>query len=51
MDDFSIFYVHLVYSTAIWYILLPFGIFYGYLLYFPRFDMSYQEKSGNPGGN
>jgi hypothetical protein len=25
---------HLVYFTAIWYILRPFGIFYGYLLQF-----------------
>jgi hypothetical protein len=32
-----IFYGHLVYFTAIWYILLPFGIFYGYLVYFPPF--------------
>jgi hypothetical protein len=29
-------------------ILRPFGIFYGYLVYFPRFGMLYQEKSGNP---
>jgi hypothetical protein len=35
--------------TAIWYILLPFGTFYGYLVYFSRFGMLYQEKSGNPG--
>jgi hypothetical protein len=34
---------------AIWYILWPFGIFYGYLVYFSRFGMLYQEKSGNPG--
>jgi hypothetical protein len=43
---------------AIWYILLLFGIFYGYLVYFmviwyifPRFGMLYQEKSGNPDRN
>jgi hypothetical protein len=41
-------YVH-TYFTAIWDILLPFGIFYGYLIYFSRFGMLYQEKSGNPG--
>jgi hypothetical protein len=28
-------YVHLVYFMAIWYILWPFGIFYGYLVFFP----------------
>jgi hypothetical protein len=28
------FYGHLVYFTAICYILWPFGIFYGYLVYF-----------------
>jgi hypothetical protein len=42
---------------AIWSILRPFGhlailwpfdIFYGYLVYFSRFGMLYQEKSGNP---
>jgi hypothetical protein len=31
----EIFYDHLVYFTIIWYI-------------FPRFGISYQEKSGNP---
>jgi hypothetical protein len=29
-------------------ILRPFGIFYGYLVYPPRFGLLYQEKSGNP---
>jgi hypothetical protein len=38
----------LVYFMAIWSILWPFGIFYGYLAYFSRFGMLYQEKSGNP---
>jgi hypothetical protein len=28
-----------------------FGIFYGYLVYFSRFGMLYQEKSGNPGSD
>jgi hypothetical protein len=40
---------HLEYFTAIWYIVWPFGIFYGYLVYFSRFGMLYQEKSGNTG--
>jgi hypothetical protein len=40
-------YGHLVYITAIWNILWPFGIFYGNLVYFPRFGILSQEKSGN----
>jgi hypothetical protein len=35
MEDVGIFYGHLVYFMAIWYI-------------FPCFGMLYQEKSGNP---
>jgi hypothetical protein len=38
----------LVYFKDIWSILLPFGTFYGYLVYFSRFGMMYEEKSGNP---
>jgi hypothetical protein len=34
---------------AIWSILRPFGIFYSFLVYFPRFGMLYQEIYGNPG--
>jgi hypothetical protein len=26
----------------------PLGIFYGHLVYFPRFGLSHQEKYGNP---
>jgi hypothetical protein len=44
------------YFMAIWSILVPFGIFCstlvkfcGHLVYFSRFGMLYQEKSGNPG--
>jgi hypothetical protein len=33
----------------LWYILWPFDILSGNLVYFPRFSMLYQEKSGNPG--
>jgi hypothetical protein len=33
---------------AIWYILWPFGIFFGHLVYFSRFGKSQQGKSGNP---
>jgi hypothetical protein len=39
----------LVYFMDIWSILYLFGIFCGYLEYFSRFGMLYQEKSGNPG--
>jgi hypothetical protein len=35
--------------TAIWYVLSPLGIFYGYLVHFFRFGMLSQEKSCNPG--
>jgi hypothetical protein len=34
--------------VAIWYILWPFGIFYGYLVYFSRFGMLYPEKYVTP---
>jgi hypothetical protein len=49
MEDVGIFYVNLVYFTAIWYILWPFGIFYEFWYIFSPFGMLYQEKSGNPG--
>jgi hypothetical protein len=32
-----------------WYILWAFGIVYGYLVYFSRFGILQQKKSGNPG--
>jgi hypothetical protein len=37
------------YFVAIGYILWSFGIYYGYLVYIPRFGMLHLEKSGNPG--
>jgi hypothetical protein len=37
MEDVGILYGHLVYFTAIWSILRPFGIFYGYLVHFLMF--------------
>jgi hypothetical protein len=43
LEDVSIFYGH----NSIG-ILWPFVVFNGYLKYFPRFGMLYQEKSGNP---
>jgi hypothetical protein len=49
-------YVFVWYVFAIWYILWPFGIFCGLLVYFVviwyifhHFGKLYQEKSGNPG--
>jgi hypothetical protein len=51
MDAVGIFYGHLVYFTAIWYILLTFGIFCADLVYLSRSGMLYREKSGNPGEN
>jgi hypothetical protein len=48
MDDVGIFYCHLVYFTALWYFLRPFGKYYRYLVYFYPFGMLHQDKSGNP---
>jgi hypothetical protein len=48
MKDVGTFYVHLVYFTAILYILGPFVIFRGHFGIFFRFGMLYQQKSGNP---
>jgi hypothetical protein len=52
MENVGIFYVHVVYFTAIWYTLWTFGIFCGnlvyFVVYFSRFGMLYKEKSGNP---
>jgi hypothetical protein len=39
----------LVYFMYAWSILRPFGIFYGHLVYFSRFGILHQEKSGNLG--
>jgi hypothetical protein len=36
-------------EDVVTYILWPFCIFYGYLVYFPRFGILYQEKSVNTG--
>jgi hypothetical protein len=37
MENVAIFYDHLAYFIAIWHIYRLFGIFYGNLVYFPRF--------------
>jgi hypothetical protein len=52
MEDVGVFYGHLVVQfTVICYILWTFGIVCGNLVYFSRFGILYQEKSGNPGTN
>jgi hypothetical protein len=56
VEDVCVFCGHLVYFKAIWYILRPFGIFYGHLVYvfcvnlvyFPHFGRLHNVKSGNP---
>jgi hypothetical protein len=55
-ENLGIFDDHLVYFTAIGNMLWPFGIFCGHLvyfvviwcIYFSRFGILDQEKSGNP---
>jgi hypothetical protein len=49
MEDVGILYGHLVHFTVFCYILWTIGIVRGNLVYFPRFDIEYKEKSGNPG--
>jgi hypothetical protein len=49
MEDVGIFYGHLVYFTASWYILWTYGTICGHLVYFSLFGMLYREESGNPG--
>jgi hypothetical protein len=48
MEEVGMFYGHLVYFTAIWYILWPFRICNLWYVYFSYFGMFCQEKSGNP---
>jgi hypothetical protein len=45
MEDVGIFYVHLVFFTAIWYIL---WILCSFGIIFSRFGILYEERSGNP---
>jgi hypothetical protein len=51
MEDVGIFYGHLACFTANFYILLPFGMFNGYLvpILFPVLVCCTEKKSGNPG--
>jgi hypothetical protein len=48
MADVDIFYGPSDYFTAIWYILLPFGIFYGYLVYVSPFWYAVPRKIWQP---
>jgi hypothetical protein len=48
MENLGIFYDHLVDFAVIGRNLWPFGIFCGNLVYFPRFGILDQVKSGNP---
>jgi hypothetical protein len=49
MEDVRIFYERLVYFTEICYILWPFGIFCGILVYFRVGICIVPRKTGNPG--
>jgi hypothetical protein len=42
MEDFGIFYGHLVHFTFVWYVLFN-------LVYFTHFGILHQDKSGNSG--
>jgi hypothetical protein len=48
MEDVGIFYVLLVHFTVFSYILWTSGIVRGNLVFFSRFGILYEEKSGNP---
>jgi hypothetical protein len=48
MEDVDMSYGYLVHLKVYCYILWTFGIVRGNLVYFPRFGILYQEKSGNP---
>jgi hypothetical protein len=48
MENLGIFYDHLVYLTAIWYILWSFGIFCGHLVHFSPFWYFVPRKIWQP---
>jgi hypothetical protein len=48
MEDVGLFYGHLGHFRVFCCILWAFGIVRGNLVYFSRFGILYQEKSGNP---
>jgi hypothetical protein len=49
MEKVVLFYIHLKYIRAIWYILWPLGNSVAIWFISPRFGILCQEKSGNPG--
>jgi hypothetical protein len=51
IEDVNTLYGHLVYFIFyyFWYIMWPFDIVDGHLVYFSRFGVLHQEKLGNPG--
>jgi hypothetical protein len=49
MEDAGIFYRHLVHFTVFCYVLWIFGTVCRNLVYFSRFGILFEEKSGNPG--
>jgi hypothetical protein len=49
MEKVRMFYGHLEYIRAIWYILWSFGNLGAFWYIFHRFGILCQEKSGNPG--
>jgi hypothetical protein len=48
VEDPGMFYGHVVNFPAIWFILWHFGILCVHLVYFSRFGILYQDKSGSP---
>jgi polyferredoxin len=48
IEKVGIFYGHLEYNSAIWYMSCPFGILVAIFGIFSPFGILYQEKSGNP---
>jgi hypothetical protein len=51
MKKVGIFYGHLEFLTAIWYILWPFDNLIAIWYILPRFGIFNKEKSGNPGSH
>jgi hypothetical protein len=50
MEDVGVFYGHLVYFTAIWSILRPFGLFYGHLvcIFLPIWEYRTKKNLATP---
>jgi hypothetical protein len=48
MEDVGLYYGHLVYFSAIWHVLSPFGIICGHLVHFPPFRYALPRKIWQP---